>query len=346
MVKIRSLDSMKHYIEQIRKRQNLSRPEIENVMQSMMSGQAANEDIAAFLLALNEKGPTIDEITGAALIMRRFCTEVKTKQEVVLDTCGTGGDQMNTFNISTVTAFVVAGAGVVVAKHGNRSVSSQCGSADILEALGVNIMKDEKYLSQCLDEVGMAFLFAQRLHPAMKNVASVRKQLGVKTIFNILGPLTNPAKATHQMMGVYHRDLVEPLTHVLKNLGLRRALVVYGNDGLDEITTTTTTFVGEFNGREVITYTVDPLELGIKRAKPEDLKGGDLKTNVRIVNDILEGKDGLKRDIVLLNAAYALYIAQKADSVQRGLELARRSLDSGSAKKKLEQLKEFTTHVR
>ena len=337
---------MREYIQKLERKENLTQSEIEDLMRQIMSGKTAKEDVAAFLLALNAKGPTVEEITGAAKIMRHFSVKVKTRQRVVLDTCGTGGDQKHTFNISTVTALVVAGAGVVVAKHGNRSVSSQCGSADILEALGVNIAMEEKYLKECLDEVGIAFLFAQRLHPAMKNVASVRKQLGIKTIFNILGPLTNPAKATHQMMGVYHRELVEPITHVLKNLGLKRALVVHGSDGLDEITTTGPTFVGEFNGRGVITYNIDPLELGIKRAKLDDLKGGDLKMNLRIVNEILEGEKGPKRDIVILNAAYALYIAQKAGSVAQGLSVAERSLDSGAAKKKLEQLKGFTNHVR
>ncbi len=336
---------MKNYIKKISNNENLLQKEIESIMHQIMSGKAAKEDMAAFLLALNHKGPTVEEITGAAKIMRKFCVEVKTRHPVVLDTCGTGGDQKNTFNISTAVAFAVAGAGVIVAKHGNRSVSSQCGSADVLEAMGVNIAMEEQHLSECLDKVGIAFLFAQRLHPAMKNVAPIRKELGVKTIFNILGPLTNPARATHQMMGVYSRDLVEPMAHVLKNLGLRRALVVHGSDGLDEITTTGKTFVSEFNGREIVSYDVDPQELGIQQAKPSDLKGGDLRTNVQIIGDILSGRTGAQRDIVALNAGYALYIAEKVSNVSDGIRLAKESLSLGRALEKLEKLVEFTKNV-
>ena len=241
-----------------------------------------------FLLALNKKGPTVEEITACALIMRKFVIPVKSHHDIVLDTCGTGGDHKNTFNISTVTAIVVAACGVAVAKHGNRSVSSKCGSADVLEALGVNVHMEEKHLGECLDKIGLAFLFAQRLHPAMKNVAFARQELGVKTIFNILGPLTNPAQATHQMMGVYSRDLLKPMAQVLKNLGLKRALVVHGNDGLDEITTTGITFVSEFNGREIISYDINPDELGIARARIEDFVGGDAKTNAAIVRKYFE----------------------------------------------------------
>ena len=237
------------------------------------------EDIKDFLLALNKKGPTVEEITACALIMRKFVLPVKTHHEVILDVVGTGGDHKNTFNISTVTAIVVAACGVAVAKHGNRRVSSRCGSADVLEALGINVQMEEKHLGECLDKIGLAFLFAQRLHPAMKNVAFARQELGVKTIFNILGPLTNPAQATHQVMGVYSRELLEPMAQVLKNLGLKRALVVHGNDGLDEITTTDKTFVSEFNGQEIISYDIDPDELGIARARIEDLAGGDAAHN-------------------------------------------------------------------
>ena len=277
--------------------------------------------------------------------LRQFFLEVKTKHEVVLDTCGTGGDKKGTFNISTLTALVVAGAGVVVAKHGNRSVSSLCGSADILEALGVNLGVEQAQLSACLDEVGIAFLFAQRLHPAMKNVAPVRKAIGEKTIFNILGPLINPAKATHQIMGVYSRDLVEPITNVLKNLGLKKALVVHGHDGLDEVTTTGITFVAEWNGTDIVFYDIVPQELGIPLAKEDDLKGGDLSRNVQIANDILAGAKGPKRDIVVLNAAYALYTAEKVAGISDGLRLAVETIDSGRAKKKLEELRAFTNKV-
>jgi len=334
---------MKQYIEKLRAKENLLSFEIEDVMKIIMDGQAAKEDIAFFLLALREKGPTIDEITGAAKIMREFAIPITTKHEVVLDTCGTGGDKKGTFNISTITALVVAGAGVAVAKHGNRSVSSKCGSADVLEALGVNIHLDDQQISRCLDEVGIAFLFAQGLHPAMKNVAPVRKELGVETIFNVLGPLTNPAKATHQMMGVYNHDYVESMANVLKNLGLKKALVVHGSDGLDEVTTVGETFVGEFTGSGVETYSITPEEVGIKRAKDDDLKGGDLKENTKIANEILEGKPGPKKDIIVFNTACALYAADIVRTIPKGIGLARKSIDSKAAYKKLEALKEFTS---
>ncbi len=333
---------MKEYIEKIRRNENLSSREIEAVMGRIMSGEAPDNLVADLLLALNLKGPTIDEITGAARLLQKFYLPVKTKHPLVLDTCGTGGDKKNTFNISTITAFVVAGAGVIVAKHGNRSVSSKCGSADILEALGVNLDVQHDRLGTCLDEVGIAFLFAQKLHPAMKNVASVRKTLGVETIFNILGPLINPARATHQLMGVYSRDLVEPLANVLRNLGLKKALVVHGHDGLDEVSTTGQTFVAEWNGRDILSYDISPEDFGIPLSKDEDLKGGDLKTNLFIAKEILDGVGGPRRDVVVFNAAYALYAAEKVQDISEGIALAAESLDSRKAKAKLETLIEFT----
>nr|HPN57366.1 anthranilate phosphoribosyltransferase [Candidatus Omnitrophota bacterium] len=234
------------------------------------------------------------------------------------------------------------GAGVVVAKHVNRSVSSKCGSADLLEALGVNLDIDYHQLGPCLDQTGIVFLFAQKLHPAMKNVAPVRRALGVETIFNILGPLINPARATHQLMGVYARDLVDPLAHVLQNLGLKKALVVHGSDGLDEVTTTGPTFVSEWNGRSVVSYEVDPRDLDIPLAPDEALKGGDLKRNLYIAKEILDGVKGPRRDIVVLNAAYALYVADYVQDVREGVRLANESIDSGKAKAKLEELVTFT----
>ncbi len=335
---------MKNYIEKLNQKQNLSHQEIEEVMRLIMSARAPQEDTAEFLLALRAKGPTIDEITGAAKIMRQFVIPVKTEHKIVLDTCGTGGDKKNTFNISTVVALVVAAAGIAVAKHGNRSVSSRCGSADVLEALGVNLNLNEEWLGECLNKVGIAFLFAQKLHPAMKNVAPIRKELKVETIFNILGPLTNPAQATHQIMGVYSRDLVEPLAHVLKNLGLKKALVVHGLDGLDEITTTSTTSIAEYNGQEILSYDISPEEIGIKQADPKDLEGGDVKRNAAIIEDILKGDRGPKRDIVLLNAAYAFYLVEKVKNITEGIQLAQEIIDSGKALKKLEELKEFSRH--
>lgn len=330
---------MKSSIHKLQLRENLTEKEIQDVMNEIMSGKAESCEIGDFLLALRNKGATVDEITGAAKIMRKFVVGVKSKHKHILDTCGTGGDKKNTFNISTVSALVAAGAGVVVAKHGNRSVSSKCGSADVLEALGVNLNVEEEHLKECLDTVGIAFLFAQKLHPAMRNVATVRKELGVETIFNILGPLTNPANATHQLIGVYGRDLVEPMAEVLKNLGLKRALVVHGADGLDEVTTTAKTFISEFSkGEDVISYDISPEELGISLAKESDLSGGDLDENVRIVHSILKGEEGPKRDIVVLNAAYALYAADVVHSIPEGVTLAAETIDSGRAREKLEEL--------
>ena len=333
---------MNDIIEQLRNKENLTDAQVEDVLHRIMSGEEGPEAIGEFLLALNAKGPTVAEITGAARLLRKFSVPVTTKHPVVLDTCGTGGDKKHTFNISTIVALVVAGAGVAVAKHGNRSVSSRCGSADVLEGLGVNLNLEDRHLGQCLDEIGIAFLFAQKLHPAMKNVAPVRKALGVETIFNILGPLINPARATHQIMGVYRHDYVGPIAEVLGNLGLVKALVVHGNDGLDEITTTDKTHIGEWDGQKVLTYDVDPVELGVPLAKEEDLKGGDIEENIRIAGDILEGKKGPKRDIVVLNAAYALYAAQKVENIADGLTQAQASIDKGLALAKLAALKEFS----
>ena len=336
---------MRTFIEKIKDGENLTQSEVEIIMRSIMEGKTSRNDIADFLLALRHKGPTVDEITGAAKIMRRFVVPIKSRYKNILDTCGTGGDKKHTFNISTISALVVAGAGVPVAKHGNRSVSSQCGSADVLEELGVNLNIEQDSLTECLNEVGIAFLFAQKLHPAMKNVAPVRKELGVETIFNILGPVTNPAGATHQIIGVYNRDYVEPLAHVLKNLGLKRALVVHGGDGLDEITTTANTYISEFNGKEVVSYDISPEELGFPLAEEADLVGGDLCLNVDIARSILDGERGPKRDIVVLNAAYALYVFGKVDNISDGIEVAQGAIDTGKAFEKLEQLKEFTNRA-
>lgn len=333
---------MRDYIKKIEHGTNLSHEEITLCLELIMSGHAEFVDVKDFLLALNAKGPTVEEITAAAMIMRRYVIPVKTQHGVVLDTCGTGGDHGQTFNISTVAAIVIAACGVVVAKHGNRSITSRCGSADVLEALGINLQIEESRLNICLDQVGLAFLFAQRLHPAMKNVAEVRKELGIRTIFNILGPLTNPAQASHQVMGVYSRELTTPIAHVLRNLGLKRALVVHGSDGLDEITTTGKTFVSEFNGQDVISYDLNPEELGIALAKKEDYVGGDAKINAQITLDILKGEMGPKRDIVLINAAYGLYAAAAVDSLGAAMSMAAHAIDSGRALVKLNELKEFT----
>ncbi|MCX5681878.1 MAG: anthranilate phosphoribosyltransferase [Candidatus Omnitrophica bacterium] len=333
---------MKTFINKVLAKENLTSQEMHQLMRQVMEGKASQEDLAQFLLALREKKPTVDEITGAAQALREFSIKIHAQDKTILDTCGTGGDKLGTFNISTASAFVVAGAGCIVAKHGNRSVSSRCGSADVLEALGINIQMDVSRLEECLEKAGIAFLFAQKLHPAMKHAAGVRKELGVETIFNILGPLTNPAQATHQVMGVYSDSLVEPMAHVLQNLGLKRALVVHGDDGLDEITTTTTTHAAEYFKDEVKIYTISPETYKIPLSKISDLKGGDAKENKKIIVKILVGEKGPKRDIVVLNAGYALYIAEMVKSVEEGIVLARHSIDSGKAVQKLELLVKIT----
>ncbi len=336
---------MKDVIAKLNKGVSLNHEEMRNVMAAIMSGKTSPEKIGAFLLALRQKGPTVEEITAGAEIMREFVIRVPTHQKAIMDTCGTGGDKLGTFNISSVVSLIIAAAGVAVAKHGNRSVSSRCGSADIFEALGVNLSLSPEELGQCLDKVGLAFLFAQKLHPAMKHVAPVRRQLGVETIFNILGPLTNPAFATRQMMGVYEESLVEPLAYVLKNLGLQRAIVFHGEDGLDEITTTAATVVAEYKDDEVKVYKVHPSDFGLKEAKKKDLLGGDLQTNKEIILNILKGEKSPKRDIVLFNAAFGLYVGGVVTNVEDGLAMAAKILDEGKANQKLVELKEFTAHV-
>ncbi|MFH1640765.1 MAG: anthranilate phosphoribosyltransferase [Candidatus Omnitrophota bacterium] len=329
-------------IEKLSRHNDLTGKEMESSMEEIMTGRIETPLIVSFLTALNEKGQTIEELTAAVSVMRRHSTKIKTKHSLVLDTCGTGGDSKGTFNISTAVALVVSASGIAVAKHGNRSVSSRSGSADILEALGVNINMDVDSISRCLDEIGLAFLFAPNLHPAMKYAMPARKQIAKRTIFNILGPLTNPAEATHQLVGVYDRQLVEPVAGVLGNLGSTHALVVHGQDGLDEVTTTTKTFVSEEYEGRIKNYEVSPEEFGFKKAQLEDLSGGTASDNAGILLDILKGKQGPKSDIVLLNSAFAIYAADKVKSVGEGIELARNSIDSGKALGKLELLKEYS----
>jgi anthranilate phosphoribosyltransferase len=337
---------MRQQIDKLNSHVNLTETEMSDIMEMIMSGQAQEEDMASFLLALRAKGPTIEEITACAKIMRKYVTPVNSRHDDLLDTCGTGGDRKNTINISTMTAFVVAGAGCIVAKHGNRSVSSKCGSACVLEGLGLNLDLTADQLTTCLDQVGIAFLFAQKLHPAMKHVAPVRKRLKVETIFNILGPLTNPANATHQIMGVYNRDLLEPMANVLQNLGLKRALVVHGADGLDEITITDKTFIAEYNGDDILTYDIIPEELGLEQVGPDAIVGDDVDTNIRVFQDVLAAEKGAHRDIVVLNAAYALYTAALTDSINEGLSMACQSIDSGAAWSKFEALRDLTQSMR
>jgi anthranilate phosphoribosyltransferase len=274
--------------------------------------------------------------------MRRHASKVRARHKTVLDTCGTGGDTKGTFNISTAAAFVAAASGITVAKHGNRSISSFCGSADILEALGIDINMGKDRIEYCLDKIGIAFLFAQNLHPAMKYAMPARKAIGKRTIFNILGPLSNPAQATHQLVGVYERKWTRVLAEVLKNLGSLHVMVVHGEDGLDEITTTGFTHVSELFNGQVHNHKIAPEDFGLRRARLKDLAGGNSSDNAAILMDILDGKRSPKRDIVLLNAGAAIYVADKAKSIKAGIKLAAEAIDSGRALKKLELLKEFS----
>jgi len=284
------------------------------------------------------KGETPEELTGFAETMRRLATRVNTSRRPLVDTCGTGGDHSGSFNISTAAAFVVAGAEVAVAKHGNRSATSQCGSADVLEALGVNIDAEPDRVAQCIDDVGIGFLFARTLHGAMKNVAAIRRELRVRTVFNLLGPLTNPAGACGQVMGVFKKELVEPVAQVLANLGTRHSFVVAGSDGLDEFTLTGPSLVGEARDGEVRVYELDAEELGLRRTTLDELRGGDAERNAAILRDVLSGTPGPARDIVVLNAAAGIRVGDDAHDWRSAVEAAQASIDSGAARAKLEGL--------
>jgi anthranilate phosphoribosyltransferase len=330
-------------IEQLLEGKSLSMVKAEDVMNEVMAGQATPAQIAGFLIALRLKGETVDEITGCARAMRRAATKVRPRYDGLIDTCGTGGDRAGTFNISTTTAFVAAGAGLRVAKHGNRSVSSKSGSADVLKSLGVNLDLTPDQVAACIDDVGIGFLFAPKLHPAMKYAIGPRRELGVRTIFNVLGPLTNPADARAQLLGVYDGALTEVLARVLKELGSSAAYVVHGHGGLDELTTTGPNQISHFgtggSNEEVITETLDPRDAGFDRAAPEALRGGDPDENAAITLAILSGTDrGPRRDVVLLNAGAALMVGGKAADLGQGIEQAAESIDSGAALDSLERL--------
>ena len=323
-------------------RKDLTSAEIGQVMDEIMQGKATPAQIAGFLVALRMKGEAVDEVAGAAASLRRHANFINAGARAVVDTCGTGGDGANTFNISTTAAFVAAGAGVCVAKHGNRAVSSKCGSADVLAALGVNIEVEPYVMEQCLQEHGIGFLFAPRMHPAMKHVAAPRKELGIRTLFNMLGPLSNPAGATGQVLGVFAPELTEMFAHALRGLGGRRAFVVHGSDGLDEITCTGPTRVSELRNGQVRTYELSAaLLLGETYARAE-LAGGTPAENAVILRDVLAGKPGAPRAIVLLNAAAAIVAGERAETLEEGLALACRSIDSGAAAAKLDALVQAT----
>jgi anthranilate phosphoribosyltransferase len=320
-------------------RQDLSSDEAQAAMSAIMAGQATPAMIAAFLVAMRMKGETVDEVTAFARVMRAHVLPVKTSRRPLVDTCGTGGDDIKTFNVSTAAAFVAAGAGVAIAKHGNRSVTSKCGSADVLEALGIRFDLPPDRVARCVDEVGIGFMFAPAYHPAMKHAAPVRRELGLRTVFNALGPLTNPAMADAQVLGVYRPEMTELHAGVLKNLGSKRAYVVHGVGGLDELSTLGETRVAELKNGEVRTYTIAPEDLGLRRARPEDLQGRTPEENARTLMAILEGEKDPARDIVVLNAAAAIAAGGKTETLAEAMPLAEESLDSGAALGKLHELR-------
>lgn len=329
--------------EQLANGLDLSCVQMSAVMEEIMTGIVSTPEIVSFLNNLNKKGETVDELTAAAGVMRAQATKIHTKHKVILDTCGTGGDKLGTFNISTAAAFVVSSAGIAVAKHGNRSVSSKSGSADVLEALGVNINLGQAKSQQCLNDIGITFLFAQNFHPAMKYAMPARKEIGAKTIFNFLGPLSNPAGATHQLIGVYDSRWAGILAGALAKLGTSHALVVRGQDGLDEVTTTAETLILEVRrGKVGEQYQIKPEDFGLKRSLPPDLRGGTPSENALILREVLEGKLGVMRDIVSLNAGAAIYAADRVNSIKEGVALANECIDSGKALKKLELLKNYS----
>ena len=334
-------------------RRDLTRIEAAAAMDAIMSGAATSAQIAAFLTALRMKGETVEELIGFAQVMRQKAAKIRTRgeevaaltgtdREMLIDTCGTGGDATGTFNVSTATAFVVAGAGLRVAKHGNRSVSSMCGSADVVETLGISLDLTPQQVGRCVDEVGIGFLYAPLLHAAMKHVMPARREMGIRTVFNMLGPLTNPASANAQVIGVYAAPLTEPLARVLAELGTVRAFVVHGADGLDEISNTGDSRVSEVREGMVQTFTVRPEDFGMPRASIEDLRGGDREQNAQIIRDILDGEPGPRRDIVLMNAAAALVAGGKGRDLKDGVTLAAHSLDTHAARAKLDDLIGFS----
>jgi anthranilate phosphoribosyltransferase len=346
-------------IEAIRalvERRDLTRLEAAAAMEAIMSGAATQAQVAAFLTGLRMKGETVDELIGFAEVMRLKVVRVRTRAEVeasltgtdremLLDTCGTGGDASGTFNVSTATAFVVAGAGLKVAKHGNRSVSSLCGSADVVETLGISLELPPQKVAQCVDEVGIGFLYAPLLHTAMKHVMPARREMGIRTVFNMLGPLTNPAGANAQVIGVYAQGLVEPLARVLAELGTIRAFVVHGADGLDEISTTGESLVAEVREGVVRVAPVRPEDFGVPRATIADLRGGDREQNAEIIRGVLAGEPGSRRDIVVVNAAAALVAGARARDFKEGAQQAAHSIDSGAAARKLQALVETSQRL-
>jgi anthranilate phosphoribosyltransferase len=332
----------REHLQKITARRDLSDAEAAEMIGEIFSGAVSDAQIGAFMAALATKGETFEELAGAARAMRRKAARIQVSAPTVVDTCGTGGDSAGTFNISTTTAFVVAGCGVTVAKHGNRSVSSRCGSADLLEALGVNINTTPDLVEEAVGEIGIGFLFAPLFHGAMKHAAAARREVGIRSIFNMLGPLTNPAGANCQLLGVYAPQLTEMFAEALRLLGSRRAFVVHGHDGLDEISACAPSRVTELNDGLIRTYDIAPEQYVGRRADPAEIAGGDAQTNADITRSVLAGAAGGAREVVLLNAAAALMAAGGAETFEQGIRLAAESIDTGSAQRKLEDLVSFT----
>lgn len=336
-------NTVKDFIKKIVNGENLNIGEAEQVMDGITGGQASPAQIASILTALSIKGETVSELTGFAKVMTRKATLVKKPEgRKLVDLVGTGGDAASTINISTIAALVCAGAGLTMAKHGNRSVTSKCGAADLLEALGVNLEIDADKMSGALEKIGIAFLFAPKLHKSMKYAVPVRRDMGIRTVFNVLGPLTNPAKPDYQVIGVFSRKLVKTMAEVLNNLGRERGIICHGSDGLDEITLTGKTYAAEIKNGWVREFEIDPRDYGFDYCKLEDLKGGDVEENKKITLDILNGKKGPKRDVVILNAGVTIFTARKAESIAEGIKIAEFSIDSEMALKKLNELIDFT----
>ena len=319
-------------------KQDLTQQQMTSVMQHIMTGEATPAQIAGFLVALQMKGETVTEIAAAASVMRSLATPVDITAATLVDTYGTGGDGASTFNVSTASAFVVAAAGGQVAKHGNRSISSSSGSADVLEAAGVNLDITPEKVKHCIENIGVGFMFAQKHHGAMKHAIAPRKEMGIKTIFNLLGPLTNPAKAKHQVLGVFDKKWVEPMANVLKALGSKHVLVVHANDGLDEISIGASTFVAELKNDDIQCYEIEPEQFGLSRVPVESLAINNAHESLAVINAVFEGQTGPARNIVVLNAGAAIYAADIATSLEAGIKQAQTVIDSGMAKQKLQDL--------
>jgi len=333
---------MQSAIKTVTEKQDLSREQMTEVMNLIMTGQATDSQIGGFLIGLRMKGETVDEVAAAASVMRELSTKVSAPGEYLVDTCGTGGDSSGSFNISTASVFVAAAAGAHVAKHGNRSVSSKSGSADVLETAGVNLNITPEQVADCIKDVGAGFLFAIKHHGAMKHAIGPRKEMGVRTVFNVLGPLTNPAGAPNQVIGVFSKDWLEPLAKVLKQLGSRHVMIVHADDGMDEISIASATSVAELKDGEIKTYTIEPEDFAMKKADLSEIKAADSADSLQIIKSVLDNKDGAAKDIVCLNAGAAIYVSGLAETLAQGVDMAKSAIADGKAKNKFDLLVEYT----